>query len=318
MIVVPPRDAKRSARFAAPPWNENSEPWLELEAQLPPGHLAREIREAMTCLDLTPLYLTYGGRGKAAHPPELMLAIVLFERRRGQRKPSQWYRDTQENVALWWLGFGIRPSRSCWYEFRDRAGACLDTLNAAVLHRAVDEQLTTAQRGALDGSAVAANASRRRLLHSEQLDHRLTQLEAVAQDEDTGEETGSLPGWMGNTPTGRHRQQDRYRQAQEQLTPLQAANARRPVAQRREPNKIVISPGDPEAALGLDKDHVFRPLYTVQTIRDVDSPLILAYEVFAQASDAATLLPMLGRLHDLTGCTLRELLVDCGYVMSQD
>ena len=318
MIVVPPRDAKRAAHFAAPPWNENSEPWLELEAQLPPDHLAREIRGAMTSLDLTPLYLTYGGRGKTAHPPDLMLAIVLFERRRGQRKPSQWYRDTQENVALWWLGFGIRPSRSCWYEFRDRTGACLDSLNTAILHRAVDEQLTTVQRGALDGSAVAANASRRRLLNAEQLDHRLTQLEAVAQDEAAGEETGPLPGWMGDTPTGRRRQQDRYCQAQEQLTPLQAANARRPAAQRREPNKIVISPGDPEAALGLDKDHVFRPLYTVQTIRDVDSPLILAYEVFAQPSDAATLLPMLGRLFDLTGCMLRDLLVDCGYVTGMD
>ena len=40
-----------------------------------------------------------------------MLAIVLFELRRGQRKPSQWFQDTHENCALWWLGFGIRPSR---------------------------------------------------------------------------------------------------------------------------------------------------------------------------------------------------------------
>src|SRR5688572_17800521 len=123
---------------------------------------------------------------------------------------------------------------------------------------------------------------------------------------------------MGNTPAGHRRQQDRYRQAQDQLTQLQMANARRPAAQRREPDKMVISPGDPEAALGLDKDHVFRPLYTVQTIRDVDSPLILAYEVFAQPSDAATLLPMLGRLHQLTGRALDDLLVDCGYVTGMD
>ena len=318
MIIAPIRRAKSSARFAEPPWTDSSEPWLELDAQLPSDHLAREIRDAMTYLDLTPLYRTYGGRGKAPHPPDLMLAIVLFERRRGQRKPSQWYRDTQENVALWWLGFGIRPSRSSWYEFRDRTGACLDLLNQALLHRAVDDDLTTATRGALDGSAVAANASRRRLLNSQQLAHRIGQLQAVAQDEAAGEKTEPLPGWMGTTPTGRHHQQERYRQAQEQLGARQAANAKRPAAQRRKPDQIVISPGDPESALGLDKDHVFRPLYTVQTIRDVDSPLILAYEVFAQASDAATLLPMLGRLHHLTGRTLRDLLVDCGYVTGRD
>ena len=208
MIVVPSLDAKRFTRFAAPPWHEDSEPWLELDAQLPPDHLAREIRGAMTPLDLTPLYLTYGRQGKAAHPPDLMLAMVLFEQRRGQRKPSQWYRDTQENVALWWLGFGIQPSRSCWYEFRDRLGGCLDTLNTTVLHQAVAEELTTAKRGALDGSAVAANASRRRLLNEEQLAKRLEQLGAVAEDEARGEESGELPGWMGTTPTGRRRQQD--------------------------------------------------------------------------------------------------------------
>ncbi len=311
-------DAKTSARFADPPWNEHSERWRELDEQLPPDHLAREIRGAMSHLDLAPLYLTYHGRGKAPHRPDLMLAIVFFELRRGQRKPSQWYRDTHENSALWWLGFGIRPSRSSWYEFRDRTGACLDTLNTTLLHQAVDADLTTAQRGALDGSAVAANASRRRLLSGERLQQRLQQLRAVVQDEADGEETGELPGWMAKTPTGRQHQQDRYRQAQDQLVPLQVANAQRPPSQRRAPNKVVVSPGDPEAAMGLDKDHVFRPLYTVQTIRDVDSQLILAYEVFAQASDAATLPPMLRRLHQLTGRTLYELLVDCGYVTGMD
>ena len=81
---------------------------------------------------------------------------------------------------------------------------------------------------------------------------------------------------------------------------------------------MLVSPSDPEAPLGLDKDHVFRPLYTVQTVRDVTSPLILGYEVFAQASDAATLPPMLQRSQQLTGRSLKELLVDSGYVTGID
>ena len=190
MIVDPTRDAKTFTRFAEPPWTPHTERWLELDAKLPPEHLAREIREAMSLLDLAPLYHTYSGVGKAPHRPDLMLAIVLFELRRGQPKPSQWYRDTHENYPLWWLGFGICPSRSCWYEFRDRTGSCLDTFNTSLLHQAVAEDLTTAQRGALDGSAVAANASRRRLINHERLEQRLQQLEAVAQDESQGEEIG--------------------------------------------------------------------------------------------------------------------------------
>ncbi len=318
MIVDPTPDAKTFARFAEPPWNEHAERWRELDEKLPCDHLAREIRDAMPHLDLAPLYRTYSGVGKAPHRPDLMLAIMLFALRRGKPKPSQWYQDTHENYPLWWLGFGIRPARSCWYEFRDRTGSCIDTINESLLHQAVAEALTTAQRGALDGSAVAANASRRRLINDERLQQRLQQLEDVAQDEAKGEETRELPGWMAKTPAGRRRQHDRYTQAQDQLTVLQAANEKRPPSQRRAPDKVVVSPGDPEAPLGLDKDHVYRPLYTVQTIRDVDSPLILAYDVFAQASDAATLPPMLRRLHQLTGRALYELLVDCGYVTGMD
>jgi len=318
MIVNPALDAKTFSRFAPPPWTEHSGRWRELDKKLPCDHLAREIRDAMAHLDLTPLYRTYRGLGKVPHRPDLMLAIVLFELRRGQPKPSQWYRDTHENYALWWLGFGMSPSRSSWYEFRHRTGSGLDTLNTSLLHQAVDDGLTTAQRGALDGSAVAANASRRRLMNDERLQQRLQQLGAVAQDEADGEEIEALPGWMAKTPAGRRRQQDRYTQAQAQLAVRQAGNEKRPPSQRRAPEKVVVSPGDPEAPLGLDKEGVYRPLYTVQTVRDVDSPLILAYDVFAQASDAATLPPMLRRSYHLTGRSLEELLVDCGYVTGMD
>ena len=320
MINELSHDAKTSMRFAEPPWNEASVQWRQLDVRLPSKHLAREIRDAMVHLDLTPLYNTYAGLGKAAYRPHLMLAMVLFELRRGRQRPSQWYQDTHENYVLWWLGFGICPSRTCWYEFRDRAGAYVDLLNAHLLHRAVDEGMTTAERGALDGSAVAANASRRRLLHDERLQKRLQQLEEVHQLEkegaDNSQEKG--PGWMAKTPQGRARQQDRYEQLQEQLAMWHSANAQRPPSERRAPEKIVVSPGDPEAVLGLDKEHVFRPLYTVQTLRDIASPLILGYDVFAQAGDAATLPPMLRRSTQLTGRSIKALLVDSGYVTGND
>jgi hypothetical protein len=73
MISDPSPDAKTSIRFAEPPWNEFSERWRQLDAQLPHDHLARESRDTMSHLDLAPLYATYSGRGKAPHRPDLML-----------------------------------------------------------------------------------------------------------------------------------------------------------------------------------------------------------------------------------------------------
>jgi hypothetical protein len=305
-------------RFTAPPWNDQSEPWRQIDAQLPQDHLAREIREAMIHLDLTALYASYAGRGKVPHRPDLMLAIVLFELRRGQRKPSQWFQDTRENCALWWLGYGIRPARSCWYEFRERTGPLLDAMNAHILYQAVEAELTQVERGALDGSAVAANASRRRLLNAERLQQRLDHLETIQHDEAQGAAPTEVPAWMAKTPRSRTAQHERYRQAQTHLAALQAANQHYSPSERRAPDKLVVSTGDPEAALGMDKDHVFRPLYTIATLRDVDSPFIVSYDVFAQATDAATLPPMLTRTAQLTGRRLQEVLVDSGYVTGID
>src|SRR5262244_4558889 len=215
-------EATRVARFAEPPWNEQSAPWRQIDAQLASDHLAREIRQAMTHLDLTEIYDSYAGRGKAAHRPDLMLAIVLFELRRGHRQPSQWFRDTHENCALRWLGYGIRPSRSCWYEFRERTAAFVDAMNAHVLHQAVEEDLTRVERGALDGSAVAANASRRRLLNAERLQQRVNQLEAALHEDTQGETPAEVPAWMAKTPRSRAAQCERYLQAQAHLTGFQA------------------------------------------------------------------------------------------------
>jgi hypothetical protein len=318
MVGNPLHETRLGPRFAEPPWNEESAPWRQIDAQLPPDHLAREIRQAMSRLDLTALYGSYAGRGKTPHRPDLMLAIVLFELRRGQRKPSQWFQDTHENCALWWLGFGMRPSRSCWYEFRERTAAFVDVMNAHVLHQAVDEDLTRVERGALDGSAVAANASRRRLLNAERLQQRLYQLQAARQDDAQGDAPAEVPTWMAQRPRSRTAQHERYRQAQEHLAALQAANQHYSPSERRAPDKIVVSTGDPEAALGVDKDHVFRPLYTLQTVRDVDSPFILSYDVFAQATDAGTLPLMLERTKQLTGRRLQDVLVDSGYVTGVD
>ena len=318
MVGNPLQETRPGTRFAEPPWNDQSAPWRQIDAQLPPDHLAREIRQAMRRLDLTALYDSYAGRGKTPHRPDLMLAMVLFELRRGQRKPSQWFHDTHENCALWWLGFGIRPSRSCWYEFRERTAALVDAMNAHVLHQAIDEDLTRVERGALDGSAVAANASRRRLLNAERLQQRVHQLEAARHEDAHGDIPAEVPAWMAKTPRSRTAQHERYCQAQEHLAELQAAHQHYSPSERRAPDKLVVSTGDPEAALGVDKDHVFRPLYTIQTVRDVDSPLILSYDVFAQATDAGTFSPMLARTEQLTGRRLKEVLVDSGYVTGID
>ena len=115
-----------SVRFADPPWSKDHSEWLYVDRMLPAEHLARRVTEAMQTLDLRPLYASYSAGGTRPVRPDLMLRVVLIEVQEGRFRPSQWCRDVREHIPLMWAGFGIRPSRSCWYEFADRIAPFLD------------------------------------------------------------------------------------------------------------------------------------------------------------------------------------------------
>jgi transposase len=257
----PHQDLPALDRFAPPPWDRTSPQWLEIEDSLPADHLARAIDEAVDQLDLTAVFDSYAGVGSKAHRPDLLLKIVLYEMHLGRHSPDQWAEDVRDRRSLQWLGFGITASRSRCYAFRDRIGPWLETLNRQVLESALVQGLTTARRGSLDGTLIAANASRHRLVNLSRLERRLAELDRVLAADKTGRDPGAIPAWMARTPARRRRQRYRFGQARRTLLKRHAENARRSRDQRQDPEKIVISTSDPEAALGRDKEKVFRPLY---------------------------------------------------------
>ena len=310
---APPCPLTAAPRFAAPPWDRHTPAWLDLDARLPPDHLARQIDGLVEQLDLTDLCASYAGCGSLPYRPDLLLKVVLYEVWRGHHRPADWVRDVRENEPLRWLALGCTPSRARWYVFRDRLDQHLPGWNRQVLQQALDEQLTPAQRAALDGSDVAANASRHRLVNATTLAQRLGQLDAAVAADAQDQPPPAVPGWMAQRPAGRQRQRGRYRQAQERRAERRRRNQQRRKEDRKPDGKVVISLSDPEAALGLDKLKVYRPLYNAQCLVDLDSPLVLAYEVLAQPTDAGALGPMLERTRYFLGRPVKELLTDSKY-----
>jgi len=307
-------DKRGRIQFAEPLWNECSAEWQIRDRQVPEHHVARAVVQAMKQLDLTPLYNLYVGAGSPPIRPDLMLAVVLIEIRLGRSQPCQWFRDAQENIVIQWAGFGIQPSRSCWYNFADRIAPLLESWNATVLQAARQQGVTRAERASLDGTAVAANASRHRLLNQTTLEQRLQELDIACQADAAGQSSANAPTWMAKKPVTREEQRRRYQRARERLDELHAVNNRQNPKKRRKAEKIVVSTSDPEAALGRDKHNVFRPLYNIQLVRDLDSQLCLGYHVFAQPTDAGTFGPMLERIANWTGVKPKTVLVDAGYV----
>jgi len=316
--LPPPPNRPALDRFAPPPWDCQSPQWLLIEDTLPADHLARAIDAAVDQLDLTSLFAAYAGVGSKAHRPDLLLKIVLYEMQSGRHSPNQWAQDVRDRRCLQWLGRGITPSRTRCYTFRDRVGPWLENLNRQVLGSAVVQGITTARRGSLDGTLIAANASRHRLVNLSRLRRWLSELDRVIAADKTGEDPGAIPAWMARSPRARRRQRYRFGAALRKLVKQHAQNARRSRDRRQDPEKIVISTSDFEAALGRDKEKVFRPLYNLEVVQDLESPLILGYEVFAQATDAGTLMPMRQRVRDLTGVWLERILADAAYASALD
>lgn len=383
-----PRSSKRAGCFAPLPWQPNDPLLLTLDAGLSHDHLARFVDEFVQQLDLNALFASYGGTGSLPHQPDRLLAVVLFQLTRARPSPAQWFLDASENNPTRWLLRGLQPCRSCWYSFNDRVAPFIDNLQQQLLQLAITAGITRAERASLDGTPIAAKASRRKLVNEKTLRDRLTLLDqAVLADQapktdkqpgpdnlpgdnstslcadpcarpveaapdgqgfaaalsattsspapatpaeqadpidtrtpsnEPAKEIAPRPGWMAPTVRGRKQQQQRLKKAQERMAQMQERNSNKRSSKRNKREKIVICLSDPEAALGLDKDKIFRPLYNVQFVRDLDSPLLLGYDVFAQPNDAGLLGPMLHKTKETSGHSLKKVLVDSAYAGGAD
>jgi hypothetical protein len=284
-----------------------------------------------------------------------MLKIALFCIADGLPSPKDWAEMANRDGPCRWLAWGIEPSVSACYCFRDRLGvACLFELNRQVLALAQQDGLTPATRGAIDGTLTEACASRHRLANQQRLEQGLQALgeppepaqkapvepaplavaATAAPPPSEGEATQAVASQKpaaaqpqpkqrraarpGRTQAGRQRQRLRWQQAQKELGKRQQHNQGKRKSKRADPKKMVISPTDPEAAVGRDKRGVFRPLYNAQMVADLDSDMILGYEVFAQQNDNGLVRPMLKRSEQLLGHKLELALVDAGYTAGQE
>jgi transposase len=312
-MLPPPLPLGKTARFRAPPWHDRHPDRLRLDVRLAPDHLARRIDRLVDALDLAELRQAYAGSGSDPYPPELLLKAVLFECQRGVHAPARWHTDAHESEPLRWLLRGCEPARSRWYAFRDRlAPEYLQRLNAQVSTQARQLDLSAGHRAAQDGTNCAANSSRHRLLSAATVRERLRLLEPACAADERGEAVGDRPAWMARQ-RNRARQLRLYQRALARLEQRQHQELQKRACDRQPPERARLNPSDLDAVPGLDKFKVYRPLYNVQLLDDLDSPLILAYDVFAQASDAGTLPPLLARARE-QGWQLRVLLCDSGYV----
>lgn len=265
------------------------------------------------------LHEAYRGTGSKPYPPERLLAIVTLLILQGVGSPAKWAKHAKVDDRCRLVGRGHQPSRSTMYNFRDRAAKFIHAFHARMIREAIAKQVINPEQGCLDGTFVAASASRHKMLTLDQISQRLGALKrAISQWDDARQAASrrplkSIPYWLARTATGRTRQLQDYHAAKARILEEIKLNRTLPSDLRRKEENIKISPADVDAVIGKDKLKTTRPLYNAQTMCDFDSDVILCYGVFRKKNDSGTLIPMAHQTHQVIGRHLTKIHADSGY-----
>ncbi len=271
----------------------------------------------MRSVDIGTMRSVYRGCGSKPYPPELMLAIALYCLLQGVSSPARWYEAARTVDQCKFLGRGIAPARSIWYEFRDRSAKFIEAIHQQLIHAAVQQNQYTPTECSLDGTFTRAAASRHYLPNREQLEKRTNKLKEAIEvlgDKDLRHnDDPGVPKFIARTSEGRELQLQRLQHAQAELNEKIHKNAAKPKRYQVEEKKIRISPADPDAALGRDKEKVFCPLYNTQYMVSCENDVIVAYGVWAQTNDSGMLVPMIERTQAIVGASLKTVHADTAY-----
>lgn len=270
-------------------------------------------------VDIDTLHAAYRGTGSKPFRPECLLAIALVEILKGVTSPAAWHFDASTRDQCKFVGNGVCPSRTAWYDFRDRCGKFIDEVHQSLVTDAIEKELIDPHECSIDGTFTAAAASRHKIFNLKQINRRLAKLKRIIRQLDDPGQTASsklvkaIPNWVGKTPDGRQDQHRRLTDAKRRILENIEKNRLKPSRHRKDESRMVISPADIDAVIGKDKKKVVRPLYNVQYMTDCASDVIVAYETWAQNNDNGTLVPMIQKTQVMTAGRLRKVHADTGY-----
>jgi transposase len=322
----------------------------DLREWLPDGHLAWFVIEAVSEFDLSGFYADYRGDGwgRAAHDPEMMVALMLYSYAVGVRSSRGIERRCQEDVAFRVICAGAQPDHATIARFRVRHEEALADLFAQVLALCANSGLGSVGTVALDSTRVAADASRFQNRTYERIARELLE-EAkridAAEDELYGEARGDeLPPEL-RTREGRRRklreakarldEEKARREAEEEAKLRERAKRRarcraegkaimgrppKPASERKtKPKALRTNLTDPDSRL-VKTPTGFIQGYSAQAVVS-DDHLIVAAEIAAEGFDAGQLGPMVaatGRELEAAGIESRPVtvLADAAYFNS--
>ena len=131
---------------------------------LPQNHLARFVVEVIDQMDLSELTRQYAGRGSDAYHPSMMLGLLVYGYVTGVHSSRKIERACVDSVAFRFIAANAQPDHDSIATFRRRFLAQIEKLFVQVLVLAREMKCLKLGNIALDGTKIAANASKHKAL----------------------------------------------------------------------------------------------------------------------------------------------------------
>jgi transposase len=294
---------------------------------VPEEHLSRFVSDVVDSLDLSAIEEVYSEeRGYPPYHPRMMVKVLLYAYCTGTYSSRRIAAKLLDSVALRFLAAGNEPDFRTISEFRKRHGKALSDLFGQVLRLCRKAGLVKLGHVAVDGTKIAANASK----HKAMSYGRMKQAEAALQREveelfrraeETDEREDRLYGKDkrgDELPEELARRESRLKKIQEAMEALEAEAREKAKAQGMDPEQV--EPPETAQRNFTDPDSRIQKAgksyiqgYNAQVAVDEKAQIILAQHVTATAPDVNELIPAVKRIRRELRAKPKKVLADAGY-----
>ena len=324
-----------------------------IQEWLPEQHLARFVVEIVEQLDLSEITGQYGGGGKHAYHPALLVALLFYGYATGVFSSRKLEQATYDSVAFRYISADRHPDHDTIATFRKRFLAELEGLFKQILMLAATLGVLRLGAVSLDGSKIQGNASKHKAMSwghanklEEQLHGEVQRLLELAERADSEAPEQQQQQVELDIPAELQRRQERLAAIQEAKAKIEERAQERHAAEqaeyeakreRREQHEAQTgkkpggrAPQEPQAG-PKDKDQVnftdeqsrimpaaggeFVQGYNAQAMVEQDSHLVVGNHVSQATNDKQEVAPALNELEKVEQelGTPQVLVADAGY-----
>ena len=277
-----------------------------LSEWLPDGHLARFVLDTVAALDLEAFYAAYraDGRGRPAHDPAMMVALLLYSYAVGVRSSRAIERRCVEDVASRVIAANQTPDHVTISRFRARFAEQLSRLFVEVLALCREAGMVRVGTVAIDSTKLAGDASlganrtyAKLRAEAEKILGEAAETDA-REDELFGDRRGDeLPDELADPRTRAERIREILRRVREREQELKAAREQKRAEWAAERERIGTRPPGRPHSSELSKDERTALFETRYNVTDPDSgivhhrgQLIQGYNVQAAVAEGQVIL----------------------------